>query len=358
MDIIKKKTEISDNEYRPNIWIMSMGEGSYMWETFFMDGIAAIDWHNVDTGDLSRYKTKEDMSILGLQMNATLCLWQFSKEIKSGDIVLVKKGLYQLLGVGVVEAPYFYVESDEYFSIGDYPRHYGNYRHRIKVRWLKNESVKTNRVLPRKTLTCIKGEENIEYYMSLFDILLPDNNYHINNNRRGKVGSDYHMDFSIPKSDDKDILSDEEKQEIIGEIEEGTEDLKGCERDVLIKGRVNQGVFRKRLLERYEKCCLCNVNDRRFLIASHIIPWSEAEDEEKLDPDNGLLLCPNHDRAFDGKYITFDDDGLIIISDELSGENRESLNIHEGMSIKMRDGNRKYIKYHREKLFNGNKSDT
>ena len=88
------------------------------------------------------------------------------------------------------------------------------------------------------------------------------------------------------------------------------------------------------------------------MIASHIKPWSESEDDEKLDPDNGLLLCPNHDKAFDGAYITFDDDGKIIISDELSEENRVFLNIREGMHIDMNEGRRKYIKYHREELFN------
>lgn len=41
----------------------------------------------------------------------------------------------------------------------------------------------------------------------------------------------------------------------------------------------------------------------------------------------GLLLCPNHDKAFDRGYIAFNDNGLIIISDELDDTNRVFLNL-------------------------------
>lgn len=88
------------------------------------------------------------------------------------------------------------------------------------------------------------------------------------------------------------------------------------------------------------------------MIASHIKPWRACEAVEKLDPDNGLLLCPNHDRLFDLGYISFDDDGKIIISDKISEVDRTYLNIREGMRIKAFSNN-KYIKYHRDNVFNG-----
>lgn len=66
---------------------------------------------------------------------------------------------------------------------------------------------------------------------------------------------------------------------------------------------------------------------------------------------NGLLLCPNHDKAFDRGYISFDDNGLIIISDVLDDTNRVFLNLRQDMSIKLTDGNREYLKYHRENIF-------
>ena len=123
--------------------------------------------------------------------------------------------------------------------------------------------------------------------------------------------------------------------------------LEGKERAALVKVRVNQGEFRDLLLKRYTKCCLCGVSSPAFLVASHIKPWSECEPSERLDPDNGLLLCPNHDKLFDSGYISFDNKGSIIISEEVNQKDQVYLNIHDDMSIPIREGNIKYMEYHR-----------
>ena len=94
--------------------------------------------------------------------------------------------------------------------------------------------------------------------------------------------------------------------EIIEEIEKEIDelDLWGEERLAIVKTRVNQSVFRDSLLKKYKTCCLCKVENPSLLIASHIKPWAVSEPGEKLDPQNGFLLCPNHDALFDGGYIT------------------------------------------------------
>ena len=74
--------------------------------------------------------------------------------------------------------------------------------------------------------------------------------------------------------------------------------------------------FRNKLLQRYSKCCLCGVSNPNLLIASHIKSWSESEPNEKLDIDNGLLMCPNHDRLFLIRVANFDENGYVIIADE------------------------------------------
>lgn len=50
-------------------------------------------------------------------------------------------------------------------------------------------------------------------------------------------------------------------------------DLKGIDKEAVVKARVNQGIFKERLLQRYDHCCLCSVSNKDFLIASHIKPW-------------------------------------------------------------------------------------
>lgn len=140
---------------------------------------------------------------------------------------------------------------------------------------------------------------------------------------------------------------------LIEDIEKGLADsgLEGKEKETIIKSRVNQGKFRQQLLDRYKKCCLCSVSNSDLLIASHIKPWCESEANEKLDIENGFLLCPNHDKLFDSALISFDNNGKIIISDKLSKADREVFGINENIVIELTDKNKKYLDYHRQKRF-------
>lgn len=150
----------------------------------------------------------------------------------------------------------------------------------------------------------------------------------------------------------KHFLADNNGKEI-ETIENEVDNLKieATERDALIKCRVNQSKYRSELLKRYKRCCLCKVSNRELLIASHIKPWSQCESTEKLDIDNGLLLCPNHDKLFDLGFISFDDDGKILICDGLKEIDRTFMNVEDKMSIVINEGNKKYLEYHRKKVF-------
>ncbi len=127
--------------------------------------------------------------------------------------------------------------------------------------------------------------------------------------------------------------------------------LEGKTKEQMVKIRVNQTEFRQQLLERYHKCCLCCVSDPNLLVASHIKPWSVAEPTEKLDVNNGLLLCPNHDKLFDNGYITFDDNGKIIISERLQDNDKLYMNVEDNMKIDINDKNKAYMEYHRKNIF-------
>ena len=138
----------------------------------------------------------------------------------------------------------------------------------------------------------------------------------------------------------------------IDTIENDLEEFIGAERDAIVKERINQDKFRKRLVKKYNaKCCLCGVNNVELLLASHIKPWAKSDGNEKLDIANGLLLCPNHDKLFDKGYITFDNDGKIIISERLSKESRIFMNVQDSMHIHINEDNEDYIKYHRKNIF-------
>lgn len=71
------------------------------------------------------------------------------------------------------------------------------------------------------------------------------------------------------------------------------------ESTALDTARHGQSDFRSILLERYaNQCLVCDVQEPGLLIAGHILPWAEFDDE-RSDPANGILLCYTHHEAFD-----------------------------------------------------------
>lgn len=162
----------------------------------------------------------------------------------------------------------------------------------------------------------------------------------------GGIGYELYQQVSAMMNDNVDEI-------IISDIEADADKLQilGKERETFIKARVNQSVFRERLLNKYDCCCLCKVSNPKFLIASHIKPWADSENDEKLDADNGFLLCPNHDALFDSGYISFDENGAILISEELGQVDVIFMNIDKNMKISLSSKNKKYLEYHRNNIF-------
>lgn len=122
------------------------------------------------------------------------------------------------------------------------------------------------------------------------------------------------------------------------------------EKERIIKERIGQGKFKNLLIDRECKCRLCGVTDRRVLIASHIKPWSISTNEERLDVNNGLLLCPNHDALFDKKLISFNGQGEISISQSLDENTQFFMNIDTDMQIELTREQVIFMKEHHENL--------
>ena len=67
--------------------------------------------------------------------------------------------------------------------------------------------------------------------------------------------------------------------------------------------------------------------------------------------NNVLLLCPHHDSAFDQGYITFDEDGMLIVSNQLSFETKALLNLAVEKKVKFTQKQHHYISWHRNNIF-------
>ena len=130
-----------------------------------------------------------------------------------------------------------------------------------------------------------------------------------------------------------------------------TDSNKRTEIETLIKARLGQGSFRQKLLKLYPICPLTDLDVQSLLIASHIKPWSKCNNEERLDPFNGLMLAPHIDALFDSGLITFDADGTIKISPKIDLENQKRLGIFPDMQLKIEPESEKYFEYHRNHVF-------
>ncbi len=150
------------------------------------------------------------------------------------------------------------------------------------------------------------------------------------------------FELAFPQQPSKDDLAE---QEIL------KSDRHPTEIEQLISARRGQGLYRQRVMMQ-EKCCrVTDVDDARFLIASHIKPWRDSDDRERLDGENGLLLAPHIDKLFDRGWISFEDNGALLVSKEAAAV-IDAWNIKTTLNVGLFTTKHcEYLKYHRERIF-------
>jgi 5-methylcytosine-specific restriction enzyme A len=121
------------------------------------------------------------------------------------------------------------------------------------------------------------------------------------------------------------------------------------ERKGLITTRVGQGAYRKRIIHRWEyKCAVTGFDKLDVLIASHIVPWAESNDQERLDIHNGILLSPTYDALFDRSLISFENNGRIILSDAIDLDAYKKIGVSGNERISnLSHYNNEYLERHR-----------
>ena len=108
------------------------------------------------------------------------------------------------------------------------------------------------------------------------------------------------------------------------------------------------------MIKQKSKCVICGMEQKELLIGSHIKPSAESDVNEKIDHNNGLLLCCNHDKLFDKHLISFDDvTGKIMISKTLKQSDIKRLNLSDDFALEkaLLTGQRqKYLRIHNSKF--------
>ena len=130
---IKEKNfyELSHNAWKYgnekiNYWIIAPGTNAAKWDEYSKSGEIGIGWDEL--GPLSNYKKIEQVRDKYLEIwhpdnkdfasDAPNQIWNFYKNIQIGDVIIARKGVKQIIGLGKVTSDYFYDDKrDEFFHL-------------------------------------------------------------------------------------------------------------------------------------------------------------------------------------------------------------------------------------------------
>lgn len=146
--------------------------------------------------------------------------------------------------------------------------------------------------------------------------------------------------------DQASFEADQDVQTIQGRV-----DIGQTEKRRLSQARRGQGIFKNNVRANEKVCRLTSVSDLRHLRASHIKPWSACTDIERLDGNNGLLLAPHIDHLFDRGWISFKDDGHLIVSKLICPTILANWGILETQKTpSFSNAQKVFLSYHRNKI--------
>lgn len=119
-------------------------------------------------------------------------------------------------------------------------------------------------------------------------------------------------------------------------------------RKALIEARIGQGNFRKQVIEIFKRCPVTGVTMPDMLRASHIKPWRESNNTERLDPHNGIILSAHIDVLFDKGHISFSKKGKMLLKkDDIVKETIRALKIEANTQINFSTEAQIYLEWHR-----------
>ena len=168
-----------------------------------------------------------------------------------------------------------------------------------------------------------------------------------------KVWNEFHDDWDTAIEKAQDLLNNNFLSE------EDEEDFSSQNKTAEVKVRRKQSFFRNTILSSYKRtCCISGLNYSKFLIASHIVPWSEDK-SNRLNPRNGLCLSVLYDKAFDLGLITISPDFNIKVSPILKEKatdlfSKDNLHSIEGKEIDLPEKflpAQEFLEYHNKNIY-------
>jgi hypothetical protein len=130
--------------------------------------------------------------------------------------------------------------------------------------------------------------------------------------------------------------------------------LEETEKLALVLSRRGQGKFKQNVSKLEQRCRITLVDRPEHLRASHIKPWRDSSNQERLDGENGFLLTPSIDHLFDRGFISFENNGTLLISPVANKSALQRMGVPTDGSINVgsfTSEQKKHLDFHRDSVF-------
>jgi putative restriction endonuclease len=285
--------------------------------------------------------------------------YEFMREVSPGDVIFSFQGTY-IRAIGVAQSHCY--EAPKPSEFGTAGTNWSDIGWKIEVRYFQLQ----NQIRPADEMAILlpllperysplqqtgRGNQSV-YLTHVPDTLAMAIVGLIGFEAKELVKGDYvsdqaGLDLSMP-----DILRWED---YLAETIAEDEDIPDTEREALVMARRGQGKFKKNVQLHESRCRVTKVDRIEHLIASHCKPWRDCgSNQERLDGENGLLLTPSIDHLFDRGFITFENDGRLLVSAVAHKESlrRMGIPVDEVRNVgHFSEGQKRYLEFHRENLF-------
>ena len=282
--------------------------------------------------------------------------YEFMREVAPGDLVLSFQGTY-IRAVGVAQSvAYPCPKPSEFGSAGP---NWNRVGWKVDVRYLQlsnqirpaDHMDRLRSLLPQKYSPLLQDGRGLQ---SVYLTELPQELMHalvdlIGQEARDLLQANYH---------DDDVGGygrglTEWEEHLRSEVDNDSR-LDQTEKLQIVLARRGQGLFKENVRRIEQHCRITGVERLEHLRASHIRPWRDSDNHSRLDGENGLLLTPSVDHLFDRGFISFEDNGRLLISPVAHRESLRRMAVPTDEPVNVgtfSDGQRKYLDFHRNAVF-------
>ena len=290
-----------------NVWKIAPGEQARVWEDCLESGCITINWLNdLNFNDFSskREITRALVKAKEGGEGGAPFIWHFVHDIKKKDVVVANDGRSRAVGIGIITSDYLHPKHRK-----NPRRGFGYHNHVRRVKWLikvpidlRRNFFNTQTVLLLDPIHC---DEIKQAYSNQYPQLTET------------------LDRLFPSDADYEQAAD------INFVLQSP-NLSATSKKALVNARLGQGWFRESVLRRWGGCCaVTSSSTDKAIRASHIKPWKNCTNKERLDPENGLPLIASLDALFDRGLISFEPSGRMIVSSLLNAAERKIFGIEK-----------------------------